>query len=86
MLGERQETKEFLRDPEFFLEELLLLEALGEFALEAFLDDPRLFALVLVEISYTSSSSSVERTMVGEVDLRGDVIGGVRPEMRELTV
>ena len=51
MFGERQETKEFLRDPEFFLEELLLLEALGEFALEAFLDDPRLFALASVEIS-----------------------------------
>ena len=54
MLGERQETKEFLREPEFFLEELLLLEALGEFALEAFLEDPRLLGLLgllLVEIS-----------------------------------
>ena len=51
MLGERQETKEFLRDPEFFLEELLLLEASGELLLEAFLEDPRLFGLVLVEIS-----------------------------------
>ena len=51
MLGERQETKEFLREPEFFLEELLLLEGLGELELEAFLEDPRLFALVLAEIS-----------------------------------
>ena len=51
MLGERQDTKEFLRDPEFFLEELLRLEALGELVLEAFLDDPRLFGLLSVDIS-----------------------------------
>ena len=43
MLGERHRTKEFFRDPEFFLDELLLLDSLGEFELEAFLEDSRLF-------------------------------------------
>ena len=69
MLGERHNTKEFFRDPEFFLDELLLLDSLGEFELEAFLDDPRLFALDLILLSSASSGSSVERMMVGEVDL-----------------
>ena len=72
MFGERQKTNEFLRDPEFF--ELLLLDPSGEFVFEGFLEDPRLFASEFVMMPGTSSSSSADRMMVGEVHLEA---GGV---------
>ena len=42
ILGERQETKEFFREPEFFLEELLLLDMHGEFEFDGLIEEPTL--------------------------------------------
>ena len=37
-----QETKEFFREPEYFLEELLLLDMHGEFEFDGLIEEPML--------------------------------------------
>ena len=59
MFGERQETNEFFREPEFFLDALLLLDMHGE----------REFDGLKEEADRTLCSSSPGRTIVGDVDL-----------------
>ena len=84
MLGERQDTKEFFRDPEFLrdLEELLRRERDGEAGGEAecrdlevgeaAAEEPRLATSSSTASTVMSSApaSSADSTMVGEVHLR----------------
>lgn len=84
MLGDRHDTKEFFRDPEFFrdLEELLRREREGEAVGEAecrdlevgeaAAEEPRLATSSSTASTVMSSApaSSADSTMVGEVHLR----------------
>ena len=82
MLGERHDTKEFFRDPEFLrdLEELLRREREGEAegeaecreVGEAAAEEPRLATSSSTASTVMSSApaSSADSTMVGEVHLR----------------
>ena len=86
MLGDRHDTKEFFRDPEFFrdLEELLRREREGEGEAvgeaecrdlevgEAAAEEPRLATSCSTASTVMSSApaSSADSTMVGEVHLR----------------
>ena len=82
MLGDRHDTKEFFRDPEFFrdLEELLRREREGEGEAEcrdlevgeAAAEEPRLATSSSTASTVMSSApaSSADSTMVGEVHLR----------------
>ena len=82
IFGDKQDTKEFFLEPEFFLdlEDGLLfldevgefleafgdaLDPAGEFALEQFAEDSRLF----VAATSIKSSSSADRIIVGDVHL-----------------